>query len=100
MGWSPAPATLDPAPMFSRIAVPVLTVHGARDVDVRAVANSALYAKLTAHSGSRQRVFDEADHLILVGVNDPDRQYRRLARGYLETTIEWIASASGTNRLR
>ena len=90
VGWTPSPATLDPAPMLSRIKAPVLTMHGASDVDVGATANSSLYAKLSVHPDSRQRVFDRADHFILVGVENPDRQYRRLAPGYLQTMIDWV----------
>jgi len=88
-GWTPSPATLDPVPLFSRIKVPVLTMHGASDVDVRATANSSLYAKLSVHPDICQRVFDRADHFILIGVEDPDRQYRHLAPGYLQTLIDW-----------
>jgi uncharacterized protein len=88
VGWAPAPATLDPAPILSKLNVPVLALHGANDVDVRATVNSSLYAKLTTHPASRQRVFDRADLFMLVDVDDPDRRFRRLSPGYLQTTID------------
>ena len=36
MGWAPAPATLDPGPILSKLEVPVLALHGAHDIDVGA----------------------------------------------------------------
>jgi pimeloyl-ACP methyl ester carboxylesterase len=100
VGWSPSPSTLDPAPIFAKITVPVLTIHGASDVDVRATVNSQLYAKLSVHPGSRQRVFDNADHFILVGVDNSDRQYRRLAQGYLQTMIDWATRVAAADSVR
>ena len=90
VGWEPSPATLDPAPILSKLNVPILALHGAHDVDVRATVNSSLYAKLSTHPASRQRVFDRADHFVLVDVDDSDRQFRRLSPGYLQTTIDWL----------
>jgi|SRR5688572_2046284 len=69
-------------------------LHGADDVDVRATTNSALLARLSSHSSSRQRVFKDADHYMLVTPKDPDRNYRRLSEGYVQTTIDWIKQVS------
>ena len=92
--WSPAPAMLDPASVFQKVRAPVLAIHGADDLDVPASRNSALFAKLSTHSLSRRRVFDRADHYILVGVANPDTQYRRLSSDYLELMIDWVKRAS------
>jgi pimeloyl-ACP methyl ester carboxylesterase len=92
--WSPAPPMLDPAAIFQKVRVPVLAIHGTDDLDVPASLNSALFAKLSTHSLSRRRVFDRADHYILVGVTNPDAQYRRLSPDYLELMVDWIKRAS------
>ncbi|HET9216429.1 MAG TPA: alpha/beta fold hydrolase, partial [Terriglobia bacterium] len=92
--WSPAPAMLDPASVFQKIQAPVLAIHGTDDLDVPASRNSALFAKLSTHSLSRRRVFDRADHYILVGIENPDTQYRRLSSGYLDLMMDWIKRAS------
>ena len=89
-GWAPAPATLDPASVFKSVRVPVLTIHGLDDVDVPAEANAQLFGKLTTHRASRQRIYPSADHYLLQGVTDPDRQYRRLTPDYLDDLSNWI----------
>ena len=88
--WAPAPATLDPAVILRRVGAPILAVHGADDVDVPAPVNSTLFAQLSTHHNSRQRVFSRADHYLLVGITDPDREYRRLSADYLPLLIRWI----------
>jgi hypothetical protein len=40
--WAPAAATLDPAAILRNVGVPIVAVHGAEDVDVPAIVNSAL----------------------------------------------------------
>jgi pimeloyl-ACP methyl ester carboxylesterase len=94
VGWTPAPATLDPAPILSTLRAPVLALHGANDVDVRASLNSSLFSKLSKHPDSRQRVFERADHFILEGVDDADGHYRHLSPGYLQMTIDWVKQAA------
>ena len=89
VGWAPAPRHSIQRRSVE-VNVPVLALHGANDVDVRATVNSSLYAKLTTHPASRQRVFDRADHFMLVDVDDPDRRFRRLSPGYLQMTIDWL----------
>ena len=83
-------ATLDPAAILRNVEVPILAVHGADDVDVPASVNSALFAQLSTHRNSRQQVFPRADHYLLVGITDPDREYRRLTSGYLPLLVDWI----------
>jgi uncharacterized protein len=90
VGWSPEPAELDPAPLLAQITVPVLALHGGNDLDIQAATNSMLYSKLSLNPASRQRVFERADHFMLVGVAEPDREYRHLSPGYLQTMIEWV----------
>jgi pimeloyl-ACP methyl ester carboxylesterase len=94
VGWSPAPADLDPQPLLRKIRAPILTIHGAEDVDVPAKANSSLYAALSVHSGSRQRIFSRADHYMLLGIADPDRESRLLDTGYLQLTVDWMKEVS------
>lgn len=92
--WIPAPATLDPAAILRNVRAPVLAVHGADDVDVPASVNSPLFARLSAHRNSRQQVFPRADHYLLVGITDPDREYRHLSPGYLPLLVDWIHKQS------
>jgi uncharacterized protein len=92
-GWAPAPADLDPQPLLRRVRVPILTIHGAEDVDVPAKANSSLYATVSLHSGSRQRIIDRADHYMLLGITDPERESRRLDTAYLQFTVDWMKQA-------
>jgi uncharacterized protein len=94
VGWAPAPADLDPQPLLRKVAAPILTIHGAEDVDVPADANSALYSAVSLHSRSRHRIFDRADHYMLLGIADPDRQYRRLDTAYLQFTLDWMREVS------
>jgi pimeloyl-ACP methyl ester carboxylesterase len=94
VGWSPAPADLDPQPLLRKITVPVLTLHGADDADVPAEVNASLYSAVSLHSLSRQRIFDRADHYMLLSVGDPDREYRRLDPAYLQSTVEWLRGVS------
>jgi len=93
-----APAAFDPAPTLSKLRAPVLALHGANDIDVRATINSSLYSKLSSHPDSRQPVFERADHFILEDVEDADRQYRRLSQGYLQMTIDWLKQAASGGR--
>ena len=39
LGWTPVLASFDPAPLLRKIAAPILALHGAEDVDVRATTN-------------------------------------------------------------
>lgn len=98
LGWSPAFAAFDPAPILMKLTIPILAVHGSDDVDVRAASNSLMFAKISVHPGSRQNTIDRADHYMLVGVDDSDREYRRLSERYLGMTIDWIKQASGPRR--
>jgi pimeloyl-ACP methyl ester carboxylesterase len=90
LGWTPAPATLEPSQIFRTVTAPVLAVHGAEDVDVPARVNSPLFAQLSPSGDSRQRIFARADHYMLEGVRNPNREYRHLAPGYLDLLIDWI----------
>jgi pimeloyl-ACP methyl ester carboxylesterase len=95
--WSPAPATLDPAAILRNVAIPILAVHGADDVDVPASVNSALFAQLSTHPSSRQQILSRADHYLLVGIADPDREYRRLSSQYLPSLVDWIHEQSAVS---
>jgi alpha-beta hydrolase superfamily lysophospholipase len=88
--WAPEPVTLDPATIFQKVSAPVLAIHGADDADIDAAKNSSLFAKMSTHPMSRQQVFESADHYLLVGVKNPDAEYRRLHADYLRLTIDWI----------
>jgi pimeloyl-ACP methyl ester carboxylesterase len=90
VSWTPAPATLDPASIFARVKVPVLTIHGADDLDVPADTNSTQFAKISTHPQSRQQVFANSDHYMLVGIENPDTHYRLLSSEYLSSMVEWI----------
>jgi pimeloyl-ACP methyl ester carboxylesterase len=90
VGWTPAPATLDPASIFARLKVPAFTIHGADDLDVPAATNSTQFAKISTHPQSRQQIFAHSDHYMLVGIENPDIHYRRLSSEYLSSTVEWI----------
>jgi pimeloyl-ACP methyl ester carboxylesterase len=94
VSWAPAPATLDPSAIFQKVRVPVLAIHGTDDLDVPAQINSPKFAKLSTHRESRQRIFEHADHYMLVGVANTDLEYRRLSSGYLRLIIDWIPRAS------
>jgi len=92
--WTPEPVTLDPATIFQKVSAPVLAMHGAVDVDIHAAKNSSLFAKMSTHPLSRQQIFDRADHYQLVGVTNPDVEYRRLHADYLRLTVDWIKRVS------
>jgi hypothetical protein len=49
---------------------------------------------LSANRSSRQEVFPRADHYLLVGIADPDREYRRLSPAYLSLLVDWIHQQS------
>ena len=94
VGWAPAPADLDPQPLLRKIAIPVLTIHGADDADVPADVNASLYSAVSLHPQSRQRIFDRADHYMLISIGDPDRESRQLDTAYLRFTVDWMREVS------
>ena len=62
--------------------------------DVSASVNLALFAQLSTHRNSRQQVFPRTNHYLLVGIIDPDREYRRLTSGYVPLLVDWIRDQS------
>jgi len=98
-GWYWRGRTLDPAPWWRAVSVPVLAIYGAADELVPAKASSKRVQRALRKGSSRDvtvRVFPAANHelrtLPLVAGGKWD--WPRAAPGYLELVTNWVLEHS------
>jgi alpha-beta hydrolase superfamily lysophospholipase len=99
-GWYWRGRTLDPAPWWEAVRVPVLALYGAADELVPARASAKAVEK-ALHRGHDQdvtvRVFPNANHVLrtLPLVAGGAWDWPRAAPGYLDLELSWILQHAG-----
>ena len=98
-GWYWRGRTLDPAPWWRAVRVPVLAIYGAADELVPANVSSKRVGRALRKSGVRDvtvRVFPAANHMLrtLPLVAGGKWDWPRAAPGYLELLTEWVLEHS------
>lgn len=98
-GWYWRGRTLDPAPWWRAVRVPVLAVYGAADELIPAGPNSRAIERALRGGSKRDatvRVFPAANHMIrtLPLVAGGPWDWPRAAPGYLELVTNWILEHS------
>ncbi|HEY6196636.1 MAG TPA: alpha/beta fold hydrolase [Candidatus Eisenbacteria bacterium] len=99
-GWYWRGRTLDPAPWWRAVRVPVLAVYGAADELVPAKPSARLVEHALRQGGNRDvtvRVFPAANHVLrtLPLVAGGRWDWPRAAPGYLESVTSWVLERSG-----
>jgi dienelactone hydrolase len=98
-GWYWRGRTLDPAPWWRGLHVPVLAVYGAADELVPAKPNAESVERALHQGGNRDatvRVFPAANHVIrtLPLVAGGTWDWPRAAPGYMELVTRWVLEHS------
>jgi dienelactone hydrolase len=98
-GWYWRGRTIDPAPWWSAVRIPVLAVYGAADELIPAKPNSKAMEKALRRGQNRDvtvRVFPAANHMIrtLPLVAGGAWDWPRAAPGYLELVTNWMLEHS------
>jgi pimeloyl-ACP methyl ester carboxylesterase len=92
---------IDPAPVLSRLTVPILAMYGAHDIRVNGRENAQLMRSLLARAGNRSatvRIFEHADHDFWLARSTTIKDVAGTTGyvpSYLSGIVAWVRSRTG-----
>jgi pimeloyl-ACP methyl ester carboxylesterase len=94
--------SFDPAPVWEKVRVPVLSMWGVLDSVVPAEKSRTIFERALVKGGNKDRtlkLFPQAGHGIsIIREKGEPWDWPRLAPGYQELMVEWISQRTSGNR--